>query len=174
MDSTAARKLLVEIAARDVGYTEVTRNRAPWIKEYWPVTDYSIGYEKRSPYCAAACCYWLATLGRELAAAGELRKTFNRSLSEFERWRCKSAGAWRWQEWAEKRGLMILPDSVTPLPADFMIFDMSHIGIVESASGNRVKTIEANTGPSGGRDGDGCWRKDRERSLARAFIRVIA
>jgi hypothetical protein len=173
MTADAARQRLIDIAARDVCKLEVTRNQAPWIKPYWPDTDYPVGYAKRAPYCAAACVHWLATWGRELAAAGELRKTVGMSLSQFERWRCKSAGAWRWLEWADKRGVLVLSVDVVPLPGDFMVFEMSHIGLVDKAAGQRVQTIEANTGSAGGRDGDGCWGKDRERSLARAFIRIV-
>jgi hypothetical protein len=174
MDAIIARQALVDIAARDVGKTEVTSNRAPWLAHYWPETSYPDGYAERAPYCAAAMCYWLATWGRLLAQHGKLRDTMGMSLVSYEQWRCKYAGAWRWQEWALKRGLLILPDTAPPMMGDIMIFDMSHIGLVERvAKKGRVNTIEANTGPSGGRDGDGVWRKDREQSLARAFIRVI-
>jgi hypothetical protein len=53
---------------------------------------------------------------------------------------------------------------------------MSHIGIVAvpSTGSQALTTIEANTGPSGSRDGDGCWQKYRQRSFARGFIRLIA
>jgi hypothetical protein len=56
---------------------------------------------------------------------------------------------------------------------DFMVFDSSHIGIVENDSGNLVYTIEYNTSSSGSREGDGCWKKTRDRKEARFFVRVM-
>ena len=173
MDIASARQLLIDIAARDVGKREVTPNRAPWLAAYWPETSYPEGYATRAPYCAAAMCYWLACWGRELAAQGQLKSTLGMSLAAYEHWRCKYAGAWRWLDWADKRGLKVFGEAHKPAPADVMVFDISHIGIVKSARENRVATIEANTGPSGSRDGDGVWEKDRERSAARMFIRLI-
>lgn len=174
MDTALARNMLVDIAARDIGKTEVSRNRADWIKKYWPATSYPEGYANREPYCAAACCYWLKALGEELAQKGELKATFGKTLAQFESWRCKSAGAWRWQEWANQKGVTVLPDTATPLPGDFVVYDFSHIGLVRRVGKKgRIITIEANTGPSGGRDGDGCYEKDRPQEIARCFVRVL-
>lgn len=174
MEKKAALALLIDIAKRDVDQVEVSRNRAPWIAKYWPDTSYPDGHKNREPYCAAAMCHWLATWGRELAAAGELKATLGMTLVQFEAWRCKSARAFDWPLWAGKRKLTILTQLGVPRPGDIMVFDMSHIGIVSDLSGyHHVHTIEANTGANGSRDGDGCFAKTRARSLARCFIRLL-
>jgi hypothetical protein len=54
-----------------------------------------------------------------------------------------------------------------------MVFDISHIGIVRDDDAKGVFTIEANTGNGSVRDGDGCFERVRQRSQARAFIRLI-
>lgn len=176
MEKQAARQLLVDIARRDIGNRETSHNQGLWIKKYWPDTSYPEGYKNREPYCAAACCHWLATWGRELAQMGELRNTLGMGLAEFERWRCKSAGAWRWlNEWAEsKAGVMILPENARILPGDFMVFDISHIALVQTVlRSGKVLNVEANTNAGGSREGDGCMEKQRPQTLARAFLRVL-
>ncbi len=166
--------LLVTIAKREVGNVETPRNnQGAWIKKFWPATSYPDGYSNREPYCAAACCYWLKTLGEELAAAGQLKASTGMTLEQWHKWRCKSAGAWAWQDWAKKaKGVTVLPDSAKPERGDIVVYDFSHIGLVTGQpSKGRIATIEANTGPSGERDGDGCWEKNRPQEIARAFLR---
>lgn len=171
MSTFALRKKLVAIAEKDVGRTEVSPNRSPTIARYWPATNYPGGYANREPYCAAAVCYWV----RQWLALPDVRKAFDMTAQRLEAWRCKSPLAFGWLEWAKAKGLTILPDDMSQVlhTGDLMVFDMSHIGIVYDDENTIVKTIEANTGPSGGRDGDGIWKKERTRSLARAFIRLL-
>ncbi len=171
MSSLKLRNRLVEIASRDVGQTESSRNQGPAMKRYWPATTYPEGYADRAPYCAAAVCYWV----REWLKDPEVLAALGKTPSQAEAWRCKSPAAFGWHDWAKKRGLLVMTDSMsnTLHTGDIMIFDMSHIGIVTNDKGTRVFTVEANTGPSGGRDGDGVWAKTRERSLARNFIRLL-
>jgi hypothetical protein len=60
-------------------------------------------------------------------------------------------------------------------PGDIVVFDFSHVGIVESESGSHIVTLEGNTNGRGDRDsesGDGVWRKTRSKSIARNFIRI--
>jgi hypothetical protein len=92
-----------------------------------------------------------------------------------ERWRCKSARAFDWLDWAQKRRLEVLSDRPTERlrVGDLMVFDISHIGIVRDDDASGVYTIEANTGNGSIRDGDGCFERVRTRSQARAFIRLI-
>jgi hypothetical protein len=165
---------LVTIAKRDVGKVETPRNnQGAWIKRFWPSTSYPEGYSNREPYCAAAMAFWLDTVGDELAKAGLLESLTGMTAEQFEKWRCKSAGAWAWQAWAKKaKGVTVLPDTATPQKGDIVIFDFSHIGLVtgQPAKG-RIATIEANTGPAGERDGDGCWEKNRPQEVARCFLR---
>ena len=165
---------LVNIAKRDVGKVETpSNNQGAWIKRYWPSTSYPEGYADRQPYCAAALAFWLDAAGDELAKASLLENLTGMNAEQFEKWRCKSAGAWAWQAWGKKaKGVTVLPDTATPQKGDIVVFDFSHIGLVtgQPAKG-RIATIEANTGPAGERDGDGCWEKNRPQEVARCFLR---
>lgn len=171
MTTLALRKRFVEIARRDVGKVETSRNRSPTIKRYWPATTYPEGHTNREPYCAAAMCFWLQEWLKDPEVLAALKMT----AAQAERWRCKSPAAFGWTKWAREKGLLVMSDSRANLlhTADLMVFDMSHIGIVIDDYRDRVKTIEANTGPAGGRDGDGIWEKDRPREIARNFIRLL-
>ena len=171
MSTLAIRQALVEIARRDVGKVEVTRNRAPWIAKYWPATTLPNGHADRQPYCAAAVCYWV----REWLALPDVRAALKMTPTGAERWRCKSPAAFGWLDWANARRLEVLSDGPTERlrVGDLMIFDVSHIGIVKDDDANGVYTIEANTGNGSVRDGDGCFERVRPRSAARAFIRLI-
>lgn len=165
---------LIRVARRDIGKVEKPKNNmGEWIKKYWPSTSYTDGYDDRQPYCAAACCYWLDTAGEELAKAGMLEALTGMTAEQFEKWRCQSAAAFGWMPWGKKaKGVTVLPDTAEPRKGDVVVFDFSHIGLVSGVpSKGRVATIEANTGPSGERDGDGCWDKNRPQEVARAFIR---
>jgi hypothetical protein len=166
-------QLFVSIAKRDVGLVERTRNRAPWIEKYWPDTTYPKGHENREPYCAAAVAYWLAQLGRELRAEGRLRATFGMDSTAFNKWRCKSARAFDWRDWGRNKELQVLTETATAQPGDIIVFDFSHVGIVEADLGRAgFATIEANTNSAGSREGDGCWNKNRARHLAQCLVRL--
>jgi len=171
MSTLAIRQALVEIARRDVGKVEVTRNRAPFIARYWPATSYPNGHADRQPYCAAAVCYWV----REWLKLPEVLAALKMTPTGAEWWRCKSAGAFDWLDWANARKLEVLSDRPTERlrVGDIMIFDVSHAGIVRDDDAKGVYTIEANTGNGSVRDGDGCFERMRNRSAARAFIRLI-
>jgi hypothetical protein len=171
MSNLAIRRALVEIARRDVGKVEVTRNRAPWIAKYWPATTLPNGHADRQPYCAAAVAYWV----REWLRLPEVMDALKMTPAGAERWRCKSPAAFAWLDWAAARKLEVLSDRPTERlrVGDLMIFDISHIGIVRADDTNGVYTIEANTGNGSIRDGDGCFERVRTRAQARAFIRLI-
>jgi hypothetical protein len=171
MSTLAIRQQLVEIARRDVGKVEVTRNRAPWIQKYWTATSYPAGHADRQPYCAAAVAYWV----REWLKLPEVLAALKMTPTGAERWRCKSARAFDWLDWANARKLEVLSDRPTERlrVGDIMIFDVSHAGIVKDDDGGNVWTIEANTGNGSVRDGDGCFERKRDRSAARAFVRLI-
>jgi hypothetical protein len=171
MSNLAIRQKLVEIARRDVGKVEVTRNRAPWIAKYWEATTLPNGHTDRQPYCAAAVAWWV----REWLKLPEVLAALKMAPAAAERWRCKSARAFDWLDWAQKRGLEVLSDRPTERlrVGDIMVFDMSHLAVVKDDDTSGVYTIEANTGATGSRDGDGCFEKVRQRHQARAFIRLI-
>lgn len=181
MNAADARHLFVEIASTDIGQTEDTPNRAPWIAKLWPATStpylYNLtdrSYRGRPPYCAAGTSWVLKEFLSRLSAMGELRKTTGMTGAQAEKWRCKSPGAWAWKNWAESKGVTILPDTAFRVPtASFIVFDMSHIGMVKSDTRDSVSTVEYNTGPAGGRDGDGCWSKTRNKKLAKCFIDIF-
>ena len=171
MSNLAIRQALVEIARRDVGKVEQTRNRAPWIQKYWSATTLPNGHADRQPYCAAAVAWWV----REWLKIPEVLDALKMTPAGAERWRCKSPAAFAWLDWANARRLEVLGDRPTERlrVGDIFVFDMSHIGIVRDDDSSGVYTIEANTGATGSRDGDGCFEKVRQRSQARAFIRLI-
>ena len=171
MSNLAIRQQLVEIARRDVGKVEATRNRAPWIAKYWEATTLPNGHADRQPYCAAAVAWWV----REWLRLPEVLTALKMTPAQSERWRCKSARAFDWLDWAAKRGLEVLSDRPTERlrVGDVMVFDISHIAVVKDDDARGVYTIEANTGNGSVRDGDGCFERVRTRSQARAFIRLI-
>jgi hypothetical protein len=171
MSNLAIRQALVEIARRDVGKVELTRNRAPWIQKYWPATTLPNGHADRQPYCAAAVAWWV----REWLKMPEVLAAMKMTPAGAERWRCKSPAAFAWLDWANARRLEVLSDRPTERlrVGDLMVFDISHIGIVRDDDSKGVYTIEANTGNGSVRDGDGCFERVRTRSQARAFIRLI-
>lgn len=172
MNTLHLRQKLVEIARKDVGQIETSRNQGPAIKKFWPATSYPGGYANREPYCAAAVCYWV----QQWLKIPEVAKAFGRTPAQLEAWRCKSAAAFGWLDWANKKGVITFDDDPNHVlhTGDIFVFDMSHIGVVCDDHKDEVFTIEANTGPAGGRDGDGIWNKSRNRSLARRFIRLLA
>lgn len=177
MSTLALRQKLIAIAARDVGQMETSRNRGPAIEKFWPATSYGPdGYKNREPYCAAAVSYWV----REWLKDTDVQIAFKKTFGDLDKWRCKSAAAFGWIEWARDKGVRLLSDSPkeTLHTGDIVVFDFSHIGIVEDDytdvhKGPRIKTIEANTGPAGGRDGDGIFQKERGRPEVRNFIRLL-
>jgi hypothetical protein len=175
MSTLALRERLVEIAERDVGGLETSRNRGPAIRKFWPATNYPDGYANREPYCAAAVCYWVQQWLADSKVAVAVCEQYGLLPSKLNAWRCKSAAAFGWIDWAKRHDVAVLSDSSLNRlrVGDIMVFDMSHIGIVTDDAGNTVYTIEANTGATGGRDGDGIFTKSRHRSLARGFIRIL-
>jgi hypothetical protein len=171
MSNLAIRQQLVEIARRDVGKVEITRNRAPWIQKYWTATTLPNGHADRQPYCAAAVAWWV----REWLKLPEVMDSLKMTPTGAERWRCKSAAAFAWLDWANARRLEVLSDRPTERlrVGDIIVMDVSHIGIVKDDDAKGVYTIEANTGNGSIRDGDGCFERVRTRAQARAFIRLI-
>jgi hypothetical protein len=115
-------------------------------------------------------CKWVD----DWLAIAEVQKAFGKSAADLEKWRCKSAAAYGWHDWAKAKKLQILGENAVLHTADIVVFDFSHIGIVYNDDSKQIFTIEANTGASGGRDGDGCFKKVRNRTLAKVFIRMLA
>ena len=162
------RNQLFKIALLDEGQKETSKNHGPAIAKFWTKTSYKEGYSNREPYCAAAISYWVS----EWLKNPEVLKALKKTPEQAEKWRCKSAAAFGWIEWAEDNNVMNFKDQ-KPLPGDLCVFKFSHIGIVIRDLGDSVRTIDANTGDTNGNDGDGIFIKERNISSVKRFIRLL-
>jgi len=162
---------IASIAAREVGVREQGgNNRGPRIREYQGATWLRPG---AWPWCAAFVDWVI----REWLKEEDARKWLNLSVEAAADFRPQTAGAWDLVNWARRqRGrVSILTEEAKAQPGDIIVFDFSHVGIVEADAGATIRTIEGNTNDAGARDsenGDGVWRKTRARSLARNLLRI--
>ena len=166
------RQRMIDIARRDVGKVEVTKNRAPWIKWLWPATSYPKGYDNREPYCAAGLCYVL----REWLKDKDVRAALDLNTEAAEKWRCKSAVAFDWIDWAVNKKLRVLDARTVLHAADLVVYDYSHIEMVtddDGTTGGPFVAIGYNTNAAGSRDGEGCFEKPRLRARVKKFIRIM-
>lgn len=174
------RQQLLGIARRDRGRTEITKNRAPWIAKFWPATStpefYEIGnkdYPRGDPpYCAAAVAYWV----KEWLDDPDVLKAFGFNPDQAETWRCKSAGAFEWINWAKRRSLQVLNPHAILHAGDIVVYSYSHIEIVtddDNTTDGPFVAIGANTNASASRDGEGCFEKPRNRHAVKNFIRIL-
>ena len=173
MSTYPLRKKLIDIARRDVGKTEQSKNRAPWIAKLWPATSYPEGYNNREPYCAAGLAYCL----REWILLPDVLAALKMTVSGAQKWRCKSARAFDWEDWAREKGLQILPKNCILKASDIVIYSYSHIELVSDDDGTDrgpFTAIGYNTNAAGSRDGEGCYEKPRNRSKVKCFIRLLA
>lgn len=175
-------KAMLEIAASQVGVREVGgNNKGPEIVKYQKTTSLAPG---AWPWCAAFVSYCLHGALQQNDVVKYLQ-TVSKTVKNAESWRCNSARAFNWIDWATKRtgnGAQVLPNVRSAQAGDILVFDFNgaaagggHIGIIESVSGEVINTIEGNTGAAGLRDsdsGDGVVRKVRKFKLVRAIIRV--
>ena len=170
MSTLALRQKLIDIHRRNVGKTEVSRNRAPWIKPLWAATSYPDGMENREPYCAAGQCWGLREWLRLPAVLAALGMT----PAAAEKWRCKSAGAFAWGHWAWDKGLTMLDEDDVFHTGDIVIFRRSHIEIyVDDLPGSKFTAIGYNTNSAGARDGEGCFEKPRPRADIKEVVRIL-
>lgn len=162
---------LVELAVHEVGVKEEGgNNRGLRIREYQYATWLAPG---PWPWCAAFACWLLREWLRYPEVMCALKFPTQNTA---EKWRCKDASAFGWETWAKKREIPVLPETERAKAGDFMIFDMSHIGLVisdQTLHSDNVYTIEGNTGPGGGREGDGVWAKTRHYTLTKSYIRIL-
>lgn len=164
-------RLLAQIAAEQVGVREIGgNNNGEKIREYQTATDLA---PAAWPWCAAFVDWCI----REWLDRPGVRDWLNLQASTPEQWRPKTALAYGFLGWARSKPktTIILHDRDMARPGDIVVFDFSHVGIVESESGSQIVTIEGNTNGRGDRDsetGDGVWRKSRSKSIARNFIRI--
>lgn len=165
---------LIEIARRDRGKVEESRNHAEWIKKLWPATNYPEGYANREPYCAAGVAYCV----REWLRIEAVRKALGLAdIEHAEKWRCKSAAAFGWLEWAGAHGVQVLNRNAILHAGDLAVYEHSHIEIVtddDNTTTGPFLAIGYNTNASGSRDGEGCFEKPRSRGAVKRFIRLLA
>ena len=161
--------VMLKIASDEVGIREEGgENHGPRILQYmratWmPDESNKAGY----PWCAAFVC-WVVT---EAVRALQLPK---------KDYVYQGADAYGWEKFARKKGWHVLTRDEQALPGDLVIFEFSHIGIVVQDLGpnHYFHTIEGNTNGDGEREGDGVYKKERERVSARGnplvkcFIRL--
>lgn len=167
------RQRLLDIARRDSGRTEETKNRAPWIEKLWPATSYPEGYKAREPYCAAGVAYCVAAWLRD----PEVQQALGKTADQCEKWRCRSAAAFGWLEWAKDHHIEVLPAKCILHAGDLVVYSYSHIEIVtndDNTINGPFVAIGYNTNASGSRDGEGCFEKPRTREKVKAFIRILA
>lgn len=135
-------------------------NRGPRVQEYQKATWLDgTGWA----WCAAFVCFVIreAIEGRTV----KFKRPLTAAAWDFERWATEQAGA---------DVQLFKPRSKTTIRrGDLVVFEISHIGIaIADEKDGYVETIEGNTGPSGGREGDGVWKKRRRVSEFRSVIRL--
>ncbi len=169
MSTLPIRQKLIDIARREVGTLERGRNTGPRVRQYQAATNLEgTGWA----WCAAFVCWCIREWGKD----PEVLKALGKTAAQFESWRPKTAAAFGLEDWARKKGLLVLPAEGRPAlrTGDLVTYDMSHTGFVADDQGGNIYAIEGNTGATGGRDGDGVWEKTRNFKESRAFIRLIA
>lgn len=162
---------LLRVAESQVGVREVGgNNRGPQIVQYQQAT-----WLKPAPWpwCAAFTAWCLREALKSPAARFAVWLK-----ADGEGWRCKDASSYGWEAWAEKKKLMLLPETERAHAGDFVTYDFSHIGIVVAdqpfAGQGVIETVEGNTDGAGSREGGGVYRKQRDWKLIRQLIRVPA
>lgn len=133
---------LLGIAKGEVGVKEWSgRNDGPRVEEYLAC----VGLKRGSPYCAAFVSWVFMKAGYGVPRTG-----WSPALFPIGR--------------------------IVKEPAPGMVFGIyfkslgriAHCGFVQGVRGNWVVTVEANTDPSGGRNGDGVYQRMRhKRSIYR-------
>lgn len=154
--------VLIDIASKEVGTKEQGNNSGPRIREYQAATWLQPG---AWPWCAAFVCW---TIRETLLHVSRLT-TWNRP---------QTAGAWDFENWGTKekgKGIQLLKPRTKILRGDILVYTFSHIGMASADEANGfVATIEGNTNPGGGREGDGVYAKRRDTEDVRSHIRFLA
>jgi hypothetical protein len=164
------RKILVEVAASQIGVKEESRNAGRELVKFWQATNYADGMRDRQPWCAAFLAWvvfeGMKRPGGDLLALGEQSRPRSAAVSEWTRWAMRP----------EHGCLMFGPNDpkYRPEPGDIVIFTFSHIGVVERFAARVVHTIEGNTDDEGGREGYKVCRKQRKLRVCKTFLRLAA
>ena len=167
------QRKIAEVAARDLGLYETSRNRAPGIAKFWTATSYKEGLKDRQPWCAAGVCYWVQTADHET-------EDFNLTIPP------TSASVAEILEWAQdpKNGCVVFTPKdfdkkgYYPQEGDLVIYlpNLSHIGVIakDYAWDGFIKATEGNTNMEGSREGDGVYTKQRRANFAGFYVRLPA
>jgi hypothetical protein len=163
-----ARNALALIAEGEIGVREAGGNNCgPMIRQYqlatWLAPD-------PWPWCAAFVDWCI----QQWLLSPSVCKTLK--VADAALWRPHTAGAFDLINWAKKHNLEVVSENFPCRRGDIVVYDFSHVGIalLDSERGE-LTVVEGNTNGRGERDsesGDGVWKKHRERSLAKAFIRL--
>lgn len=149
---TSVRLEAARIAASQIGVRETARNSGPEVDAYLASVGLGPGYS----WCAAFV-YWCFVTG---AASVRADNPCPRTAGALRMW-------------------TLAPSSQTqlPEPGDVFVIDhghgLGHVGFVElvNADGS-LTTVEGNTNASGGREGDGVYRRSRDRAAIRGYLRL--
>lgn len=164
------QKEIVRIAQSNVGIREVGGNNSgPEVRMFQGAVALAPG---SWPWCAAFTAWVLREALKTAEGSAYL------AGKDMEKWRCKDARAFAWEDWAVARGLSVFPEAVAAKAGDFVVFDFSHIGVIaedQKTLRSNILCIEGNTNGAGDRDsttGDGVWLKSRNYKLAKCYIRL--
>ena len=149
---------LVTIARAELGVHETSRNQGPGIQKYWEATSYGVdGYKDRQPWCAAFVA-WCVMLYLE----GSKSRPKSAAVKDW----VPAALKLNWRVFGPRDGLLF------PRAGDLVVFQFSHIAIVEDFSGTHVRTLEGNTDDAGSREGREVAERDRSLAVCKSFIRL--
>ena len=176
------RQRLLDRCRAEIGVREHGANTGPRVMWYQAACDLARESKTGWAWCAAFVTRMIREwvyLEPEVQAALGLK-----TAAEIEAWRPRTAGAWDYKAWPARANkalkacgsaarMEVLPESAVLHAGDIIVFDRSHVGIVENDHGDVLWTIEGNTDASGGREGDGVYRRKRQRSEAQCFVRIL-
>jgi hypothetical protein len=161
--SSALGAAIVAATRKEVGVSEVTKNRAPEIAKYWEATDYPTGMENREPWCAAFVCWCIRQGIRDYGVNPTWALPRTATAFGFD------------DDWAVDNKLKVVrtPTSKDINPGDIVVFRFSHVGIcVGKVNSDSILTVEGNTNGEGGREGDGVYQKIRDLKVIRSVVRI--
>lgn len=152
---------LIDVFRTQLGIHEgPVNNHGEGIAKFWTATNYDEGYKDEQPYCAACMCWCIRETG-----------IFD------EKERPKTAAAFGFENWADNlpKKTQITRKPIKVKKGQLVIFSFSHIGLATSNSdaNGHFNTIEANTGATGSRDGDGIYEKTRNLNVVRSVITIL-
>jgi hypothetical protein len=158
---------LADIAASYIGVKETGNNLAGKSKELLAIFNADNlapnGKTDGYPWCAAFVSFCIQKLNANSSYYNGLIPPREAAVSRFL------------SIWAKSNGCLIFDNKSInhqPQKGDIVVFIFSHIGITESVNGGTIKTIEGNTNDAGSREGNIVARKNRAKSLIKAYIRL--